>query len=81
MGIQFEVVQCTNWDDVITRMKQGKVDVLNAVVKTPQREMYLQFPPPYLKIPSVIIVRKNITEALTLDRLKGMHVVMISGYG
>ncbi|MBM9520966.1 transporter substrate-binding domain-containing protein [Desulforhopalus vacuolatus] len=81
LGIKFEVVKCTNWDDVLARMKRHEVDVLNAVVKTPQREKYLHFPPPYLEIPSAIIVRKNVTKELTLDSLKGLHVVMISGYG
>ena len=82
LGIRFEIVRCASWDDVIARVKQHEVDVLNAVVKTPQREMYLQFPPPYLKIPSIIVARKNVvTQDLTLDMLKGMNVAMVSGYG
>lgn len=81
LGIKFEIVRCTNWDDVLARMKRRDVDVINAVVKTPEREKYLNFPAPYLKIPSVIIVRKNVTNKLTLDNLKGMNVVMVSGYG
>jgi len=81
LGIQFEVVKCKSWDDVLARMEKREVDVLNAVVKTPQREKYLLFPPPYLKIPSVIIVRKTVTKELTLDMLKGMRIVMVSGYG
>lgn len=81
LGIQFEVVKCKSWDDVLARMERREVDVLNAVVKTPQREKYLVFPPPYLKIPSVIIVRKTVTKELTLDMLKGMRIVMVSGYG
>jgi len=81
LGIQFEIVKCSNWDDVIDRTKRRQVDVLNAVVQTPDREKYLNFPPPYLKIPSVIIVRKNVTSDLCLDTLEGMHIVMVSGYG
>ena len=81
LGIKFEIIRCANWDEVIKRIKNREVDVLNAVVKTPQREIYLSFPQPYLKIPSVIIVRKNVTANLTLDMLKGMNLVMVSGYG
>jgi len=80
-GIQFKVIRCANWADVTQRIKNREVDVLNAVVKTPQRETYLRFPPPYLKIPSVIIARKNVSADLTLDMLKGMKIVMVSGYG
>lgn len=81
IGITFDVVRCKNWDDVISRMKTRYVDVLNAVVKSPQREEYMKFPTPYLKIPSVIIVRKNVDHHLTLSQLKGMNVAMVSGYG
>lgn len=81
LGIKFEVVKCSSWDDVLARMKRREIDVLNAVVKTPEREKFLNFPPPYLSIPSVIIVRKKVTSDLTLDRLNGLRVVMVSGYG
>ncbi|BHH85331.1 transporter substrate-binding domain-containing protein [Desulforhopalus sp. 52FAK] len=81
LGITIEIIQCENWDEVLVLAQQRQVDMLNAVVKTPQREKYLLFPEPYLKIPSVIIVKKTVTRELTLEMLKGMHVVMVSGYG
>jgi two-component system sensor histidine kinase EvgS len=81
LDIRFEIVKCPNWEDVISRIKRREVDVLNAVVKTPQRERYLTFPLPYLIIPSVIIVRKTVDRELSLDMLNGMRVVMVSGYG
>ena len=81
LGIKFEVVKFESWNDVVAKVKSREVDVLNAVVKTPQREKYLLFPPPYLKIPSVIIVRNNVTEELTLDMLNGKHIIMVHGYG
>jgi two-component system cell cycle sensor histidine kinase/response regulator CckA len=81
LGLTFEIVHCASWDDVISRMQRQEVDVLNAVVRTPQREQYMHFPPPYLQIPSVIIVRKNVNKNLTLGMLEGLHVVMVSGYG
>jgi PAS domain-containing protein len=43
--------------------------------------MYMRFPPPYLQIPSVIIVREKVSQKLTLEMLEGMHIVMVSGYG
>ncbi|MBF0302491.1 MAG: transporter substrate-binding domain-containing protein, partial [Desulfamplus sp.] len=81
LGIKFQIVRCKNWDEVIERAKNREVDVLGNAVKTPQREEYLLFPTPYLKIPSVIIVRNKVTANLTFEMLKGMNVVMVSGYG
>ncbi|MBU0970543.1 MAG: transporter substrate-binding domain-containing protein, partial [Proteobacteria bacterium] len=81
LGIQFKIIRAPSWEDVILGVKRREVDILNAVVKTPQRELYLHFPHPYLTVPSVIIVRKKVRSGLTLDMLKDMTVVMVSGYG
>ncbi|GAB6097854.1 hypothetical protein JCM14469_41080 [Desulfatiferula olefinivorans] len=80
-GLSFDIVQCKSWSEVIERMKRREVDVLNAVVRSPQRETFMLFPPPYLTIPSVIIVRKQVDRTMTLAMLEGMHVVMVEGYG
>ncbi len=81
LNIEFEIVRCKNWEEVTQRMHRQEIDVLNAVVQTPQRKTYLRFPRPYLEIPSVIIVRKNVKDNLTLAMLKGMKIVMVAGYG
>ncbi len=81
LGIRIDIIRCTNWDDVIQRTQNRQIDMLNAVVRTPQREEYLVFPRPYLTIPSVIIVRNTVDRELTLSMLQGMRVVMVSGYG
>lgn len=81
LGIRFEIVRYTNWDDVLKKAQNREVDLLNAVVQTPQREEFLIFPSAYLKIPSVIIARKTVNRDLTLEMLRGMQVVMVSGYG
>jgi two-component system cell cycle sensor histidine kinase/response regulator CckA len=81
LGVEFEIVRCENWEEVIAKAKRREIDILNAVVQSPQREEYLLFADPYLTIPSVIITRKTVTRELTLEMLKGMHVVMVSGYG
>ncbi|WP_222424079.1 transporter substrate-binding domain-containing protein [Desulfamplus magnetovallimortis] len=81
LGIRFKVILCASWDEVLTKMKNREVDLLPNAVKTPQREKYMIFPKPYLKIPSVIISKNNVTSNLDLDMLKGMKVTMVSGYG
>ena len=80
LGITFEIICLSNWDEVIEKMQLRQVDVLNAAVKTPQREKYMLFPTPYLEIPSVIIVRKHVKTPLTLEKLQGMKVSVVSSY-
>ena len=81
LGIRFEIIKCESWNDVIEKARRREVDVLNAVVKTPQREMFLRFASPYLTIPSVIIVRNHDKRHLTLEMMQGLKIVMVSGYG
>ncbi|MDA3901702.1 MAG: transporter substrate-binding domain-containing protein [Spirochaetes bacterium] len=81
LGFTFTIIQCENWDEVIRKAENHEVDVLNAVIKTPGRENYLEFTYPYLQIPSVIVVRKNEEGDFTLDKLQKRRVVMVSGYG
>ena len=81
LGLQFKIVRCKTWNEVVARAEQRRVDVLNAVVKTPQRETYLRFPAPYLKIPTVILARNSVDQELSVEELRGIRVVMVSGYG
>ncbi|PKK89400.1 MAG: hypothetical protein CVV64_14430 [Candidatus Wallbacteria bacterium HGW-Wallbacteria-1] len=81
LGIKFTIIRLNTWNEVISEFRSRKVDVLNAVVKTPEREKYMLFTSPYLNFPSVIISRKTVKTSLTMELLSGMKVVMVSGYG
>lgn len=81
-GIQFEIVQLSNWDEVLKKARLHEVDMLSAATKTPQRAEYLNFTAPYIEIPAVIIVREDLRGPLDLKALqqKQMFVGVTSGY-
>lgn len=81
LGVTFKKVQLENWDEVLKKSRSREVDLWGAGVPTPQRLKYMKFTQPFLKLPAVILVRKQVTEQLSLDTLKGMKVAVISGYG
>ncbi len=81
LGLNFQIIKCEDWVEVIQKTESGEVDMLNAVVKTSHREKFLTFTTPYLSIPSVIIVRESSGVNLTLSDLKGKTVSMVAGYG
>jgi len=81
LGINFEKVSLKNWDEVLEKTKKREVDMWGAATPTPQRLEYMLFTQPFLKLPAVILVRKQVSETLTLEAIKGMKVVVISGYG
>ncbi len=57
LDINFEIKQNKYWYNSIEMIKQHKVDMLPAAVKTSQREKYLNFSSVYLEFPTVILTK------------------------
>lgn len=80
LGIRFNIVRLSNWDEILDGARNKRIDMLGAATGTPQRSEYMLFTKPFVEFPSVIIVRENVKGRLTLDKLSGMRVVVVSGY-
>ena len=80
IGLKFRTVRLESWDRIIAAAKGREIDMFGAAAKTPQRSEYMLFTSPYVEFPSVIIVRTNVREILTLENLRGMKVAIVSGY-
>ncbi len=59
LGVFFELDKRLSWTEVINKVKERKIDVLSAVGITETRKKFLNFSEPYMKIPMVIVVKKN----------------------
>jgi signal transduction histidine kinase/ABC-type amino acid transport substrate-binding protein len=81
LGVTFKKVQLESWDEVLKKSRSREVDLWGAAAPTPQRLEFMHFTQSFLKLPAVILVRKQVTEKLSLDTLRGMKVAVISGYG
>ncbi len=79
LGIRIEIVRLRNWDEIISSAKSRKIDAYVAT-KTPQRAEYLLFTKPFLEFPVVIIAREKVKDPLTLEKLHGMKVSVVSEY-
>lgn len=80
LGIRFRIVRFRDWDEVLEKARSRDVDVFAAAVETPQRKEYMRFSRPYLEFPAVIIVKSDVAGELTLKKLRGMKVAVVSGY-
>ena len=58
LDIEFEVIHCQNWDEVLKKAKSREIDMLPAAAQTSNREKYMLFSDPYLIFPGVIITTK-----------------------
>jgi signal transduction histidine kinase len=79
-GIDFTLVVYPSWKKVVEESKKQNIDVLAAITKSAQREEYLNFTTPHIKLPGMIIVSDRISDSVTIDDLKNMKVASPAGY-
>ncbi len=80
LGIRFEIVHLDSWATILQQTQQRRIDLLGAIVRTPQRQKYLLFSEPFLVFPGVIVAAKSVNETLSLHKLRGMKVAIVEGY-
>jgi len=79
-GLKFTIVKLESWETVLDKTRAKEVDVWSAAAKNPEREKYMRFTSPYLRLPAVIIVRSDKLRKHTLESLKGKKVGVTFGY-
>ncbi len=80
INFKFTIVGYPTWKQVVEETKQKNVDVLAAVTQSTQREEYLNFTTPHIKLPGMIIVSDRTTGKVSIDDLKNMRVASPAGY-
>ena len=79
-GLKFETKKEYSWDESVRLIRSGKIHMLGAAVPSAQRRQFLDFTQPYASLSGVIIVKKNVSEPMSLEKLKGMTVTVVSKY-
>ncbi len=59
MGLTIEYVTGPSWNEFLEMMKAGSLDVMLNIVKTPERQQYLLYTPPYIDNPNVILSKSD----------------------
>ena len=80
LGVTFTPIHGLKWDEVIAKIKEGEIDVIPAIVRTPEREEFINFTKPYLSFPVVIATRKDGGFVDKLSDLMGKKVGVANGY-
>jgi len=80
IGYTFTRKQSDTWQDILDSAKARTIDITTIAQKTPERQRFWLFTEPYLKVPTVIVTRKNGQKNLSLDKLAGMNVAIVKGY-
>lgn len=67
------------WNEIKQDLKNGKIDVLPVVGRTPEREKYYDFTIPYLTMHGTVVVREDDNSIQNKSDLKGKTIVVMKG--
>lgn len=79
-NLKFEIVTGQNWSQLLSDLKNKKLDLLPAIYISKEREAYANFTMPYLALADYYITKKEHPEISDMKSLYGKPVVVIKGY-
>ena len=79
IGVKVEYVTGPTWNEFLSMMKGGDLDVMLNIVKTPERQKYLLYTKPYAFNPNSILSRREAPYD-DLEQLSGKTVALPKGF-
>lgn len=79
LGIKFELVHTETWAENLSKLKSRDIDAIGLLVPWNDRD-YVAVSKPYVTYPAMIIVRKEVTDELSLKDLAGLKVAVPNDY-
>lgn len=78
-GLKVKYVTGPTWNEFLQMMKDGSLDVMLNIVKTPEREKFLLYTPPYADNPNAIVSKKGVAYQ-SIESLFGKLVAVPKGF-
>lgn len=84
LNIHFKSVENKNWEDILSKFKADKIDLLPLLARNKQREQFMLFTHQHVSVPNVIISSSLSAEEEQhkdlLSMLQGKKVVVVKGF-
>ncbi|MBF0369701.1 MAG: transporter substrate-binding domain-containing protein [Magnetococcales bacterium] len=80
LGISIQYVTDPSWDQFLRQIKDGSLDIMLNIVKTPEREKYLNFTLPYVDNPSVFVTRQDQKPVRNMSSLLDKRITIPKGF-
>ncbi len=80
LGVKFEIIKNKSWPEILKLAKNGEIDLVSCLNKSPQRQEYLNFTKAYISNPRVIINANRNGYIGSLKKLRGKTVAVEKGY-
>ena len=79
-GLNIQYITGQTWAELLASFKNGQLDVLPAIYKNEEREVYTIFSQPYFKIKDYAFIRSDDYSIHHMNDLKTKKVAVIKGY-
>jgi PAS domain S-box-containing protein len=79
LGIRLVQERCDSWNTILEKLRNQELDLVGSVQNTPERQAFLRFTEPYLRLPTVILTHKDRAGTYSLDTMDGMVIVVVEG--
>jgi diguanylate cyclase (GGDEF)-like protein/PAS domain S-box-containing protein len=80
VGLPMEFVKSYSWKDSLAAGKEGRCDLFSLIMKTSEREAYLDFSKPYMSIPLVLVTGINQAYIADLTGLNDKRIGIAEGF-
>lgn len=77
VGLKIEYVNGYAWDDLLRKLEAKEIDMGQSILKTPDRERYLNFTDPYLNLPMVYFGREGADRINSIEDLEGKRMGVV----
>ena len=79
-GLQLEYVNGYSWESLLEMGQRKEVDLFPAMWKTDVREQFLQFSPPYIGTPYILVIHEDKNQIQRIEDLNGRTLAGIKGF-
>ncbi|WDP89917.1 MAG: transporter substrate-binding domain-containing protein [Desulfobacter sp.] len=80
LGARFKILRMPSWDAVLAAAREKKVQIICTAQRTPERDKFLLFTRPFIRIPEIIVTGTAFKGKASMEDLRGKKVVMTQGY-
>ncbi|MGD8291995.1 MAG: transporter substrate-binding domain-containing protein, partial [Desulfobacterales bacterium] len=80
LGIEVQIVTGPSWDELLTMIRNKEIDVLPAIYHSKEREAFVRFTDPYLKLTEFIFTRSDNQNINNMVDLQDKTIVVVKGY-
>lgn len=80
LGIQFQAVESTNLEKLLKMAENREVDIIASFRANPVKIDFMRCTRPYLELPTVILVNKNMKQFLRLEDMSDMDLALPKDY-